>query len=262
MKSQSFWLHSIFGMNDETEMDYGSSIARNILIGKNVAAHMADDEMLKVFLGPLLAPDHLKHIKEVFDFYSISFGERDDPGQWDTYGDKHRGVAIGLAPALFANINARDLAPEDKVYVAKVLYGPLACAERHHAAIDVTFDLLEIARQRGLVTANAAGLAFTKAMATHMAVPIIWNSITTKSLDWEHERELRMLAVNDLTNPHLPIHHRDDGRSYVIVPMPLLETGMVAEIVVGANAHVDAEAEVEHLLRSVGMHAVPLIRRA
>lgn len=265
MENQSFWLHSIFGMNDDTEMDYGSGIAHDILRRRNIAACIADDEMVKVFLGPQLAPDRLTRIKERFDFYSISFGERDDHRQWHRYGDKHRGVAIGLAPRLFANINPHDAAPEDKIYVARVLYGLSACAERHRTAIDVTFDLLEIARQRGLITTDAAGLAFTIAMATHMAVPLIWNSITTKSRDWEHEHELRMLAVNELTRPHLPIHHREYGgrtRSYVIIPMPLREEGMITEIVVGADAHVGAEAEVEGLLRAHSTGAIPPIRRA
>ena len=265
VEGQSFWLHSIFGMNDDAEMDYGAGIARDFLVRRNIAACMANDEMTKAFLAPQLAPGHLTRIKERFDFYSISFGERDDPGQWKTYGDKHRGVAIGLSPAVFANVNPRNPKREDRVYVAKVLYGPSACAERHRTAIDLTFDLLEIARQRGFVTTNAAGLAFTKAMATHMAVPLIWNSIITKSHDWEHEQELRMLAVNDLTRPHLPIHHRDDGgrtRSYVTIPMPLREPGMITEIVVGADADAGTEDAVANLLRSVGIGALRPVSRA
>jgi hypothetical protein len=262
MQSGSFWFHSIFRMNDTTELAYGESIGRGLLQERNFAGHLAHDELIKAFCAPQLAEDRVQRFKERFDFYSISFGARDDGEQWRKYGDSKRGVAIGLTPLLFANVSKSDPAPEDKVYVAKVLYGPCECTERHRAAIDVAFDILEEARQRDLVKTNASGYAFVKTMAARMNLPLIWNSITTKSTDWKNEDELRMLAVNDLNKPHLPIHKRDDGRSYVTIPIALNTKGIISEIMVGSEAHVGADDEVEALLRDLGMSDLPPINRS
>jgi hypothetical protein len=262
MESESFWLHSIFCMNDKTELDYGLGIAHDILTQRNTAACEVGDELAKAFLRPQLSPDRVARIKERFDFYSISFGERDDDRQWDTYGSKRRGISIGLSPALFANVQPHDATPEDNTYIAKVLYGPSTCTERHRAAIDHIFGLLEDARQRSLVETSSAGLALMKVMAASMNVPLIWNSITTKSEGWEHEHESRMLAINDLKNPHLPICRREDGRSYVAIPIPLRKPGIITEIMVGADADSGIEDAVAKLLRSVGMSALPPIGRA
>lgn len=261
LESQSFWLHSIFDMNDESKLDYGLGIAHDLLAKRNIAAIMADDELGIAFLGPQLSPELVPLIKKRFNYYSMSFGERDDADQWLTYGDKHRGVAIGVAPKIFANVSPQGAPPEAHVYVAKVLYGPSECIDRHREAIDVTFDILEVARQRGLVKTQAAGLAFIKAMAVCMDVSLIWNSITTKSEGWRHERELRMLAMNDLENPHLPIRCREDGRSYVAIPIPLRRRGTIAEIMVGADADTGVEDAVAKLLLSAGISDLPPIVR-
>ena len=115
-------------------------------------------------------------------------------------------------------------------------YGTPECTARRRRSIDIAFDILVQARQLGAVRTNADGLAFVKAMATLMNLPLVWNSITTKSDDWRREQELRMLTTNDLTKPHLTIRHRDDGRPYVVIPMPLRRKGSISEIMVGSDA--------------------------
>jgi Protein of unknown function (DUF2971) len=262
MQSESFWLHSIYCMNDKTELDYGLGIARQLLIEKNVAGHLAGDELVTTFLAPQLDPQRALHIRGRFDFYSVSFGVHDDAGQWEKYGDNRRGVAIGLEPHLFANITKPNPAPEDKVFVAKVRYGSTECTARHQAAIEITFNILEQARQLGAVQTNADGLAFVKTIATLMNLPLVWNSITTKSEDWQREQELRMLATNDLTKPHLTIHHRHDGRSYVVIPMPMRTNGSISEIMVGCDADTGAEDDVRMFLHGLGMTELPKISRA
>src|SRR5258707_13931562 len=49
MQSESFWLHSIYCMNDKTELDYGLGIARQLLIERNVAGHLAGDALVTTF---------------------------------------------------------------------------------------------------------------------------------------------------------------------------------------------------------------------
>ena len=128
-------------------------------------------------------------------------------------------------------------------------------------SIDIAFDILKAARQRELVTTNASGLVFVKTLAALMNVPLVWNCITTKSNDWEHEQELRMLAMNDLTKPHLQIYHRDNNRPYVVIPIDFGKEGIISEIMVGSDAHAGAEDEVRALLHKLGMSELPPISR-
>jgi hypothetical protein len=99
-------------------------------------------------------------------------------------------------------------------------------------------------------------------MAARMNVPIVWNCATTKSADWEAEQELRLLAGNDLTKPHLKVRSRKDGRPYVTIPMPLRTKGSITEIMVGPEAEPDAENAVRSFVRSLGMTDLPPITRS
>ncbi len=261
MQSESFWLHSIFCMNDETELDYGLGIAREELARRNFAGHLSGDDLVKAFVGSQLAIDRVQAIRKRFGFYSMSFGERDDDGQWQTYGDERRGVAIGLGPDLFANVDLKSARPEDRTYVAKVLYGSGECRRRQAHALDVALEMLRTAQIRGIIRKSEIG-QLLQSISTLMNAALVWNSVTTKDTGWEHERELRMLAVNDLGNPHLPVCARDDGRPYVIIPAPLRKPGIISEIMIGADAPPGAEKEVEESLRALGLIDLPPIIRA
>lgn len=262
IQSKSFWLHSIFHMNDTEELSYGWDIARCLLLERNFEGYLANCELMKEFCAGQLAPDRLCRIKERLDFYSISFGVRDDDRQWWTYGDERRGVAIGLEPRLFANVSTCDPLPEDKTYVAKVLYGRHECTQRHREAIAIALDILEEAGQRKFVTTGASGIGFKREIATLMNVALAWNSVTTKSADWKHEHELRMLATNDLTAPQFPILYHNNRRPYVVIPFPRGANGIISEIMVGADAVKGAEDEVRTLLRASGLGDLPPISRA
>lgn len=255
MQNQSFWLHSIYHMNDEKELDYGLAIARDELERR----HSVGDKLVKAFVEPQLAKDRVQAIRQGFEFYSMSFGERDDDGQWQTYGESRRGIAIGFGPTLFANVDPDSARPEDNVYVARVLYGPDETVQLQGEAIDAALSRLK--SMRDSVGRSESGL-FLGSIATLMNVALVWNSITTKGTQWGHEKELRMLAVNDLENPHLPIRVRDDGRPYVIIPAPLRKPGIISEIMIGADAPLGAEKEVEASLRALGLIDLPPITRA
>jgi hypothetical protein len=259
MQSESFWFHSIYCMNDKTELDYGLGIARQLLIEKNVVGQLAGDELVTAFLKPQLDCQFAGFVRQRFEFYSVSFGVRDDAGQWKKYGDNRRGLAIGLEPHLFANTTKSNPSPEDIVFVAKVGYGLAECTTRHQQPIEEAFNILEQARQ---LDADADRRAFLRTMATLMTLPLIWNSITTKCEKWQHEQELRMLVTNDLDAPKLLVHSRQDGRSYVVVPMPMRTSGSISEIMVGCDAEINAEDDVRAFLHGLGMTQLPKISRA
>jgi hypothetical protein len=92
---------------------------------------------------------------------------------------------------------------------------------------------------------------------------MLWNSVTTKELKWQPEKETRLVAMNDRVTPKLPVHVRPaSGQRYVVIPLPLFDPGVVTEVMVGPDADADVEKLVEALLRSLGMSTLPPITRS
>jgi hypothetical protein len=97
IESEKFWFTSIYHMDDKEELTFGFNVSRSLL----QAAVARGDHLTRLFCEELVDEEDLKKIKTLFEFYSISFGLKDDPQQWENYGDKGRGIAIGLAPEFF-----------------------------------------------------------------------------------------------------------------------------------------------------------------
>jgi hypothetical protein len=93
-------------------------------------------------------------------------------------------------------------------------------------------------------------------MAAYMFVEILWNSVTTKSDKWSHQIETRLLAVNDLKNPHIEIKNAP-ARPRVEIPQPLLKAN-ITEVMVGPKADDDAIASVRKILDDNGLPKVPV----
>jgi hypothetical protein len=64
------------------------------------------DVHVKTFLKPLVDDVGFVRIKARFEFYSASFGQKDDAQQWQDYGAGGSGVALGLAPKFFSLIKS------------------------------------------------------------------------------------------------------------------------------------------------------------
>jgi hypothetical protein len=119
IESETFWFTSIYHMDDTEELAFGFKVHQALLAEK-----IADgDAISKLFCEELVRDDELEKIKRVFEFYSVSFGTRDDARQWESYADKGRGVAFGLAPAFFKPLLKTAPAPEEMVFLGKVVDG-------------------------------------------------------------------------------------------------------------------------------------------
>jgi hypothetical protein len=122
INSQRFRFSSINHMDDLTELTFGFNVFRSLL----QEAIGAQSGLVRDFCRGLLEDDDLKIIQRHIAFYSVSFGLKDDPRQWKCYGDRGRGVALGLAPEFFRPTPFEDLnrsKPEGRIFCGKVAYG-------------------------------------------------------------------------------------------------------------------------------------------
>ena len=85
--SGKFWFTSIYHMDDTEEMTFGFNVARSLL---KIRAENGD-QVTRLFCEELAGEEDLKKIRTMFEFYSVSFGERDDPQQWKSYADQAAG---------------------------------------------------------------------------------------------------------------------------------------------------------------------------
>jgi hypothetical protein len=88
----------------------------------------------------------------------------------------------------------------------------------------------------------ACSAAANSSMAAEMYVEVLWNSVTSKAEKWSHQRETRLLAMNDLKNPRLQIHNADK-RPRVELPQRLLKKNIV-EVMLGPRADDATKARV------------------
>lgn len=266
MRSRSFWFTSIYQMNDATELTYGFGITRRLFKAANIRAAMNNtpaDWLVQKFCEPLIEDGNVSGITGRFDFYSASFGQRDEPHQWKEYGDDGRGIAIGLAEKFFKPEYKSQAESHEHNYLGKVIYDPAECEARHLKPIQEALDI--IIREAHLESfkngKEAAG--FCRRLASELHVPLIWNSITTKERKWEPENETRLLVVIDLLKPQLAVQTRPrDSRRYVEIPLALFEPGTITEIMVGPSASSGVEERISDLLDQLGFPGTPKITHA
>lgn len=248
--SETFWFTSVYHMDDDQELLFGFGISHALL----AAALEREDANVKVLLKPVVEDIGFKRIRDRFEFYSASFGQKDDARQWNDYAGGGTGVAIGLSPKFFGFIKKEDYQPWEKTFLGKVEYGELAAKVRHAAIVDSAVQTIKQAHKQELLLKAEDEEAFLHLMAAYMFVEILWNSVTTKSDKWSHQIETRLLAVNDLKNPHLEIKNAPT-RPRVEIPQPLLKAN-ITEIMMGPKADDDARAKVRKILDDNGLASV------
>jgi Protein of unknown function (DUF2971) len=250
--SETFWFTSVYYMDDDQELLFGFGISHALL----AAALEREDANVKVFLKPLVEDVGFTRIRNRFEFYSASFGQKDDARQWSDYADGGNGVAIGLAPKFFGFVKKEDYEPWEKTFLGKVEYGEPAAKIRHAAIVDSAVQTIKQAHKQGLLLKAVDEEAFLHRMAAYMFVEILWNSVTTKSDKWSRQIETRLLAVNDLKDPHLEIKNAP-ARPRVEIPQPLLKANNT-EIMMGPKADDDARAKVRKILDDNGLPNVQI----
>jgi hypothetical protein len=257
IETEKFWFTSIYHMDDTEELTFGFNMARSLLQARVAAG----DQLTCMFCRELIDEDELKKIRALFEYYSISFGTRDDPKQWARYGDSGRGVALGLAPVFFRPAPFEDPhnpKPEEHIYVGKVIYGEQKARARHSIVIDAAIDTIKQTHAAGAIRNGQDARVFFLHMAAEMQVEILWNCVTTKDSSWSHQNETRLLALNNLKSPHLTIHNKDK-RPRLEISQPLLKKSIV-EVMVGPKADGAADGRARRFLSAHGLSHVPVTR--
>jgi hypothetical protein len=162
---------------------------------------------------------------------------------------------MGFAPGFFALSNPEDPAPEETTFLGKVIYGEADAKVRHAGVIDSAIWTVKQAYQNGLLKAQDEE-EFLRNIAAEMYVEILWNSVTSKADKWSHQRETRLLAVNDRKNPKVEIHNADK-RPRLELPQPLLKKNIV-EVMLGPKADDAAKARVRNFLDENQLSHVPV----
>ena len=250
--SETFWFTSVYHMDDDQELSFGFGISHSLLS----AAMEREDLHVKTFLKPLVEDVGFDRIKNRFEFYSTSFGQKDDPRQWTGYADGGKGVALGLAPKFFSIVKSGDFKPEEKIFLGKVEYGEPSAKIRHAAVVDSAVETVRQSYKQGILLKAEDEEAFLHLMAAEMYVEILWNSVTTKAEKWSHQSETRLLAVNDLKNPGIEIKNAPK-RPRVEIPQPLLKAN-ITEIMMGPKADDDSRTKVRQFLDGNGLEKVPV----
>lgn len=254
IESEQFWFTSIYHMDDTEELTFGFNVARTLL----QKAAESGGRLTRVFCEELANEEELDKIKRLFEFYSVSFGVKDDAKQWKKYADEGRGIALGLAPAFFKPLMTENPKPEEQIFLGKVVYGDAQARARHSPVIDEAIDTLRLTQRGGSIKDGKEARVFFQHIAAEMTVETLWNSVTTKDSSWSHQNETRLLALNYLKNPRLKIHNADK-RPRLELPQPLLKRN-ITEVIVGPNAGTGVEVRVRAFLDRHGLAHVPVTR--
>jgi len=252
--SETFWFTSIYHMDDPKELTYAFGVAQTVLR----EAAESGDVLTKMFCEELTDVKDIEKIKAIFGFYSVSFGVRNDPKQWEDYADKSRGVSFGLSPDFFTIFAKDNPSPDEMTFLGKVVYGDKYARARHRAPIDSAIATIQSAHQAGSIKNGKDARIFFQHMAAEMTVETLWNSVTTKETKWRHQNETRLLALNYLKDPQLKIHNAAI-KPHVELPQPLLKK-CLAEIMIGPKADAGAEARMRAFLDSHNLAHVPITR--
>jgi hypothetical protein len=249
-----FRFTSIYHMDDTEELTFGFEVAQAFL----QEAVNNGDQLTKMFCEPLANGEDIAKVKKLFEFYSVSFGERDDPKQWEKYAGNGTGVSFGLSSEFFKPLATKTPTPEETVFLGKVVYGDANARVRHAAPINDAISTIQEAQKSGAIKDGKDAKSLFDHMAAEMTVETLWNSVTTKDSSWTHQNETRLLALNNLKTPHLKIHSADE-RPRVELPQPLLKQ-CLSEVMIGAKADVGMDARVRAFLDSQGLAHVPVTR--
>jgi hypothetical protein len=261
LENERLWCFSHLHQSDKREFAFSFEIARRVIreIG---ASEDQPTHWLCYCLDDLLETHGLDTI---FEFYLFSLSRhRDVQSQWELYGDKGRGFAIGFAPDLFQPTQALSEQANENVHMGRVLYGKKPTEARHRLVITTAAEIIDrIGRENQSLKTRLKPSIYLNAMAKEViARQLIWNCLTAKRSRFAVEQEVRciLMGMRDRFAPHRKIFN---GRPYVETPLPLKGCGNIAEILLGPKAPPDAQEMVEAFLHANGYaYPIPVTRSA
>src|SRR5262249_36133262 len=244
LDSGQFWFTSIYHMDDTEELKFGFNVASDLFREEGEQS----SGLARAFCRELGGDNERDKIRQLIEFYSVSFGLRDVAKQWTKYADEGRGVALGFAPEFFTPAPFEDPdnpKPEEMIFYGKVNYGLTDSRARHRKVMDAALAVIEQVQRRKWLRSGEEAATFCRHLAASMYTEVLWNCVTTKDDSWSYQNELRLLARNFLKNPKLPIVNPERPRVEIV--QPRLKTCLV-EVIVGPNADAGTVKRVQDVL--------------
>jgi hypothetical protein len=265
-ESETIWFTDYRHLNDPSELTHGIKMAHDVMNASPFRADAHGREFLDC-LTDMLSPKNFSQFK----FFVASFSrDRDQLNQWQVYADNGRGYAIGFKPRLFQveQDGPDGLKPNEITFVGPMLYDIREVKKRQALAINkaVSIFLKAINANAEVVEDESTRDHFIQEFCRNIiSAPLIWNCLTSKHPGYRHEREVRLLILNQEGNLTRYIQTRRRGSSSEPVPYiphsrPIRK--IIKEIVVGPAAGADAEPTVRAMLDSFKIDPNTPIRRS
>jgi hypothetical protein len=260
ISTEEFWFTSIYHMDDTEELTFGFDVCSTMLnsLFASVIASERIGRLLQLFIEPLIETGFREEIKSIVEFYSASFGARDDSEQWARYGDKENGVAIGLSPKFFIPLAIENPKPEERIYFGKVIYGEIKSKAQHSRVIQSAVDFIKKEHRAGTITGGEVAQALFRRLMAEMYCEVLWNCVITKGDGWKHQNETRLLVLNSKKKPELQVH-LNGQRPFVKIPQPTLRQHL-DEVMIGSKASEAVEDRVRLFLTQNGLEKVRVSR--
>jgi hypothetical protein len=246
VSSETIRFTSVFHLNDPSELAYGLGLTEDIL----KAEFDRGADPVKSFCK------WTQHVlvkgAEIFGFFVASFSQaNNDLAQWRAYADNGRGVAIGLSPTLFRVLDDQsELTVAENTLAAHVVYDRDKCRRNFNDAIQRAVRL--VVQAEAHVNSPAQREAFGRELTNRLVVPIYIHAATCKHHAYAHERETRLLIVNQLEELAPVTEVRTRGSTLVpFIPsrFRVRSPGAITEIMIGPAAAEHADDAVRAFLR-------------
>jgi hypothetical protein len=265
VENQEIWFTSVLHLNDPSEINYGIDAAKQEL--RELVNQSGGNEFLKEFCNHIeFLITHNRHA--VFGFFVASFSRSaDELGQWRAYGDDGRGFAVGLNPRLFQTTDTPDTTkPEKNVFVASVSYGERNARMKQREALQRAIAIMQkiVSTKNGRMLMAKNETEFNSKMCMEIAVPMLWNSVTTKHDAYAAEREVRLIILGDLARfTSIETRVRNgDLVPFVRSCMSTHKEGDIVRVMIGPAAEPIAEDAVDNLLKTKGIDPVGRVCRS
>jgi Protein of unknown function (DUF2971) len=255
ISKEEMWFTNIFHLNDPSELGYGIKICLQIL-SENAENAFSYKQRFRDWMKHLL----VKAGGEIFSFYVASFSaHKNDLGQWRAYADDGRGVAIGFAPPLFSvETNSEKIAATEvteRTLIGRVNYDREQNIHRVREAINKALQAFSVASFQ----THEESREFIEELAREVASAMFFYSITAKHSAYEHEKETRLMLINDCHTLNQYAKMRIRGSQlvpYICSKWAVRSRAAISEVIVGPAAADLASNSVRTFLASQSLAAV------
>ena len=246
LQSRYLWLSKVSTLNDTSEVNL--AVQHFKVLAREAAASLPTDE------AKLLqeAADELEHVRRTNICVGSFCEEEDQLGQWRSYGNDGRGIAIGFNSAALARIAASH-----HVRLVRCVYRP----EQH---AQITKDLAGLLLQ-AYRAERATGKDQWSALIARFVSTFLLIAPVVKDTHFGLEREWRLVSLpRPADDPNLTAVLTGNQASVRFV-LPLCEAGardvdVISSIVIGPTVDPENIADaVDVLVRHRGFRA-PAIR--